>query len=304
MIKIVSWTSKLASAFFGESEQYKYKATYTYADSDDDRSGWMSKYIDDFSEEVITVNYLPEEARLEIDHMPYSLNRLYDYEIPDGKILIDATSLALPELLHLFDIFNDKRRAFDVMYIQPNSYSESKTEGLETIKSFDLSDDGLGVQQLPPYIGLSADSVIFFFLGWEGHRLGALINSDEFYTKDITCLLGTPPFKTGWENKTLASNYNQIMELNNTTTPKFKYAGANDPIKTYKEIKELYNSLSYQKKWLSLAPLGTKPAAIAAAHFAVNHKDRLILLYDFVKKKNKRSKGTDLVHLWTFECME
>jgi len=304
MIKISSWRSKLATEFNKEFGQEKYNATFTYYDNNDDRSGWMSDYIAFISEEVITVNYLPEETSLAINNNPYRINELSDYKIPDGRILIDATSLALPELLHLFNILNEKKRAFDVIYVQPNSYSESKIAGLDSIKYFDLSDDGLGVQQLPPYIGFSAESEIFFFLGWEGHRLGAVINSDEFNTRDITCLLGIPPFKTGWENKTLTSNYKHLIELNNTTCPQFKYAGANDPLKTYEVIDEIYQSKSYEEKWLTLAPFGTKPAAIAAANFAVNNKSRLILLYDFVKKKHKRSEGTDLVHLWTFECVE
>ena len=84
---------------------------------------------------------------------------------------------------------------------------------MDKIKSYDLSDDGLGIQQVPPYVGFSDNSRLFFFLGFEGHRFGALINSDEFDTSNVTCLIGSPPFKLGWENKTLSNNYKQLLEI-------------------------------------------------------------------------------------------
>lgn len=304
MIKISSWCSYQASELESINSPNEYILTFTYSDQYDDRSGWCSRYIEKVSEKSTTVDYNPIDTSLKIGGKAHSLLELNSYDLPDGKILVDSTSLALPELLHLFSIMEKNKRSFDVMYVQPNDYTESKSKGLRATQSFDLSDDGTGVQQIPPYVGYSSGSMIFFFLGWEGHRLGSLINSEEFDTSNITCLLGIPPFKTSWDYKTLSSNYKHIADLNNVTTPRFKYAAANDPIKTYELIEQVYQSTTYHDQSLSLAPFGTKPAAIASAQFAVNNKSRLIMLYDFVKKKQKRSKGTDLVHVWNFDYSE
>ncbi|AUZ83795.1 hypothetical protein [Methylophaga nitratireducenticrescens] len=301
MINISSWSSYLAKDLESRNPPNKYSLTFTYTDQYDDRSSWATQYIDMVSEKSITVDYNPLDPSMTIGSEVYSLLHLKNYRVPKGRILVDSTSLALPELLHLFFILEKNKRSFDVMYVQPDEYTESKVDGLKAIQSFDLSDDGTGVQQLPPYVGYSYGSMIFFFLGWEGHRLGSLINSEEFDIKNITCLLGIPPFKPSWDYKTLSSNYRQLADLNNITTPRFKYAGANDPIKTYEMIDQVYKSTTYHNQWLSLAPFGTKPAAIASAQFAVNNTSRLIMLYDFVKKKHKRSNGTDLVHVWKFE---
>ena len=303
MINITSWSSILASLLEENAQTDKYSVTFTYKHQYDDRSSWSSNYINTVSQRVTTVDYSPVEATITMDNITYSITELNQENIllPEGNILIDSTSLPFPELLHLFKLFNTSKRSFDVMYVQPDKYNETGSRGLEATISYDLSDDGTGVQQLPPYVGYSSESIIFFFLGWEGHRLGSLINSDEFNITNITCLLGIPPFKASWDYKILSSNYKQLMELEIITSPRFKYAGANDPIKTYELIKEVYDAASYQKKWLSLAPFGTKPAAIAAAQFAVNNNERLIMLYDFVIKKQKRSRGTDLVHVWSFE---
>jgi hypothetical protein len=303
MIQIQSWVSEYVNKIDSNLNSKKYDFTFTYIDKFDDRSDWTYKHICKISKEIIQVSYCPQEVSLTIGECEFGIRNLGGYEIPKGRVLVDATTLALPELLHLFHLLNTKKKAFDVLYVQPTGYAEIKTEGIDKIKTFDLSDDGLGIQQVPPYIGYSANSMLFFFLGFEGHRFGAIINSEEFDTSNITCLVGSPPFKVGWENRTLSNNYKQLAEINSTSNARFKFAGANDPIKTYEIIEQVYHSVTYEKQNLCLAPFGTKPAAIAAAQFAVNNNN-VVMLYDFVKKKNKRSSGTDLVHIWSFNVCD
>lgn len=300
MIHVQSWKTELANNVKFDKELKPYDFTYTNIDKYDDRSDWTYNYLNEVSKEIITVSYNPEAVSLAINNYEYGIRNLLNYNLPKGKILIDTTTLSLPEILHLFNLLNNKRRSFDVIYVQPNGYAELKTEGIDQIKSFDLSDDGLGIQQVPPFIGYSANSMLFFFLGFEGHRFGAIINSDEFDTRNITCLLGTPPFRLGWENRTLSSNYKQLAEISSNSNARFKFAGANDPIQTYEIIDQVYQSACYEKRNLCLAPFGTKPAAIAAAQFAVNNIN-VVMLYDYVKKKNKRSSGQDLIHTWSFK---
>lgn len=300
MINVQTWRTEFVNEAIQNPKTKTYDLTYTDIDKYDDRSDWSLNYISKYSNEIITVSYCPQTVSLIINNNKYGIRKLSEYNLPKGKILIDATTLALPEILHLFHLLNDKKRSFDVIYVQPTSYTELKTLGIDKIKSFDLSDDGLGIQQVPPYIGYSAHSMLFFFLGFEGHRLGSIINSDEFDTRNITCLLGTPPFKLGWENRTLSNNYKQFTEISSSSNTRFKFAGANDPIQTYEIINQVYQSACYEKRNLCLAPFGTKPAAIAAAQFAVNNKN-VVMLYDYVKKKNKRSTGQDLIHTWSFQ---
>ncbi|MFT7566735.1 MULTISPECIES: hypothetical protein [Pseudoalteromonas] len=303
MILVSSWLTDLVQNIDLDNVECEYDHTFTYSTQCDERSDWTFSYLKKLSSNVIPVSYCPIEVELTISSIEYSLREIDKYEVPRGKILIDATTLALPELLHLFHILKMKKKNFDVIYVQPTGYTENGDRGVDKIKSYDLSDDGLGIQQVPPYIGFSDNSMLFFFLGFEGHRFGALINSDEFDTSNITCLIGTPPFKLGWENKTLSNNYKQLLEINSNSNTRYKFAGANDPIKTYDHIDQVYRAADYEKRTLCLAPFGTKPAAIAAAQFAVNNKN-VVMLYDYVKKKNKRSSGKDLVHRWSFSYVE
>lgn len=219
------------------------------------------------------------------------------------RVLIDSTSLSFPELMHLFLIFERDNQAFDVVYVQPQSYQKDNDEkGLSDVETFSLSDDGLGPKQLQPFVNYSSDIYLTICLGFEGHRFGALIHSEQYNISELSYIVGVPAFKVGWENKTLANNYKVMMDVAAGVETNLKIAPANDPISTYDAIDRAYRSSTYSEKTFFLAPLGTKPAAIASAAFAVNKK-KLVVIYDFVKKKKQRSSGTDLVHLWRFRSV-
>lgn len=299
MISMKNWKSIIANDIKLSESNEKYEITFTCTSKKDEREDWVNNYINTVSKKVIGVSYNPIEIVFNIGDKYFSLGDLSDYSLPEGSVLVDATSLALPELIYLFMIFKSKMKDFDVIYAQPNYYSSNKSEGVDSIKTFELSDDGFGIQQLPPFIGLTEKSTMMIFLGFEGHRIGALLQTEELNTFEATCLLGIPAFKLGWEKLTLANNHKQLEVLRSNKNANFDFAGANDPLKIYELIEKNYNAQEYENKRLCLAPLGTKPATIAVAQFAANY-EKTIILYDFVQKKERRSLGTDLVHLWEY----
>jgi hypothetical protein len=299
MIALHSWSTNLVNEISLAKNTKQYSIAFTNYSKFDERSNWTFEYISKITTKVSQVTFCPDSVALTIDDICHGIRQVERHALPSGNILIDATSLALPEILNLFELLKLKKRRFDVLYVQPTEYNSTGVSSLDTVKSYDLSDDGIGIEQVHPNVGYSDSSHIVFFLGWEGHRFGGLINSDEYNTSNLTCVIGTPPFKFGWENITLSNNYKQIEEINCNPSARFKFAGANDPVKTYEVIDQIYQSAKYEQQNLCLAPLGTKPAAIAAAQFAVNHSN-VVVIYDYVEKKNKRSSGTDLLHLWEF----
>ncbi|PPD00222.1 MAG: hypothetical protein CTY35_02935 [Methylotenera sp.] len=307
MIEISDWASFPVKDIHLDTYPNKYSVGFTLKDNCDARTDWSRKFIEKVCGEIINIEYIANDAQLKVNNIDYSIRDLDKLDLPDGEVLVDATSLPLPELLHIFTLLNSKKRNFDVVYIQPTTYKEQDSKALESNTIYELSDDGLGVQQLPPFVGSSRNSRILFFLGWEGHRLGALINSDEFNVKNMTCLAGIPGYQVGWDNITLSCNFMQFKELNTFASPRFKFSGANDPLKTYTIIKGVYDAAKYENYSLSVAAFGTKPSAIAAAQFAVNiteiQEDKskdLIMLYDFAKIKIDRSYGTSIMHIWSF----
>lgn len=300
MIEIYDWKKEVGTNLLDNNQEKMYDITFSCPEKFDDRSDWSTSYIAKISKEVIDVSYSHENVSLMLGGNQYSLRNFDSISYPDMHILIDATVFPLPELLHLFSIFEKNNQSFDVLYVQPMEYSKNTDdEGIEKIETYKLSDDGIGPQQLPPFVNYSINSSLFVCLGFEGHRFGALVHSDEYDTSNMTSLIGIPAFKAGWENKALENNFKVMADAGLNASPNYKIAGANDPLSTYEIISKVYNSACYQGRTLCLAPFGTKPTAIAAAWFAVNHKN-VVMIYDFVQKRKKMSHGTDTVHLWKF----
>lgn len=303
MMDLVDWVKNRTDEIDIENITKIYDITFTCDETYDDRGDWSNQYIDKISKNIIRVSYNPKSFSLLINDDEVKIRSIRDYVLPRGKILVDATSLAFPEIVHIFTILNHNKADFDLIYVQPDGYTEKNNSKVnaERVNTFELSDDGIGLRQIPPFIGATDNSIMFITLGFEGHRLGSIINSEEYNIKDFYCLIGTPPFKVGWENIALSNNYKNLDSINRNMNAYFSYAGANDPVKTYETINNIYKSSEYEKKKLCLVPFGTKPSAIAIAQFAVNN-DGIVVIYDFVKKKRNRSSGVDLLNTWSFTC--
>jgi hypothetical protein len=300
VIEIYDWHQSIGENIDILQLNELYDVAFTGCENLDDRSDWSSTFLKRVAKKLITVEYSHSTVSLAFDDtvIPYRENKAVSYI--GKRVLIDSTSLSFPELMHLFLIFERDKQPFDVVYVQPQAYQKDNDEkGLSDVETFSLSDDGIGPKQLQPFVNYSSDIYLTICLGFEGHRFGALINSEEYNISELSYVLGVPAFKVGWENKTLANNYKVMMDVAAGVETNLKIAPANDPVSIYEAIDRAYRSSTYSKKTFFLAPFGTKPAAIAAAAFAVNKK-KLVVIYDFVKKKKQRSSGTDLVHLWRF----
>jgi hypothetical protein len=277
-----------------------YDIAFTSSENLDERSDWSFNFLRKIAKNIVTVEYLQSSISLKLDDEVIPYRKLNALSFTNKRVLIDSTSLAFPEILYLFSIFERDNQPFDVLYVQPESYKKNaEDKHLDDVETFSLSDDGVGPKQLQPFVNYSDDISLTVCLGFEGHRFGALIHSEEFNIKALNYIIGIPAFKLGWENKTLANNYKMMMEVSSGLEANYKIAPANDPICIYESIESAYKSAIYLKRTFFLAPFGTKPAAVAAANFAVNKK-HLVVIYDFVRKKKQRSSGTDLVHLWRY----
>ncbi len=169
----------------------------------DDRLKWMKDFITKAAAATHTVDYDNDTAEINVDsantHKTYPVNDLTDIGLSKGHILIDATSLLLPELLYLMSWANMTNQSFDVMYVEPSAYKEKpfKTKiGSHTL-DYSLSEDGPGLCLLPRYALPLSGSHLVVALGYEGHRFGSLLSSDEINPRSISGILGVPPFELG-----------------------------------------------------------------------------------------------------------
>jgi hypothetical protein len=109
----------------------------------------------------------------------------------------------------------------------------------------------------------------------------------------------------GWEKNTYSKNYAQMLDAHKQYDADFKVVSANDPLQNYEALNTVGSSFKALnrrgKRAMHLAPIGTKPVAIAMAWYAINNKGTGII-YDFIKKKNKRSRGVGKIHFWRYSC--
>ena len=299
MIEVKRWRTTSADEInIKNSKQIYSVGFFSSSTTVDARTSWSEDYIRTISSSVIDVEYFRENATLCFDDIQYAFTELASIELPDGKILIDATSLQVPELLHLLRMLSEIKRPFDILYAQPTEYTkEERKPQIDEVSQFDLSDDGTGAEFLPPHIAYGLNSTLFVCLGVEGHRFGALMNSESFSRNNVIGLLGVPPFSVGMENKALSSNYTYMADSMMGNESSFIVAAANDPLYTYNLIEKSFKSCEYTQRSFCIAPIGTKPAALGAILFAVNNP-RAGLVYDYVKKKKGRTSGTEIIHLW------
>lgn len=300
MIEFDKWQVRLANDIPIDVKKTVYSSAFYHpAESIDNRTTWSEQYIRARANDLTTVKYDRSSISISFNQQNFSINNLSAFDIPDGKVLVDATSLQVPELLHIFRLLASNERDFDVMYVQPTSYTERKSTATG-MYTFELSDDGPGSEYLPPFVNFAFDSTLFVCLGYEGHRFGALINSESFSTPHVKGLLGIPPFSVGMEHKSLSANYEHILSLLSSPDSSISVCGANDPLKALNLIEQAHVAAKYERRQFSVAPIGTKPTAVAALIYAIN-TPQVALIYDFVQKKKGRTSGKDIVHLWSMK---
>ncbi len=268
----------------------------------DERSKWVRQYISNISERITYVNFDRESNLYSINNNEIPIFEIESAPICEGKILIDATSLEVPEIIYTILRLSKNNKNFDVLYVEPAEYQYNNIPSGDFIKrTYSISEDGPGINLLARFLCSTDDSHIVISLGFEGSRFGSILQSEEFNHSRISGLIGVPPFNAGWERRTYSENALSMDTALSERNAEYPIAGANDPIKSYTILNEIYRAecekIDTNKPKFHVAPFGTKPVALAMALFAVNNNN-IGVIYDFLRKKDNGSKGKGKVHLW------
>ncbi|KOY01761.1 hypothetical protein [Pseudomonas nunensis] len=252
---------------------------------------------------VLDVKYVPAEYKICIAGTEWRANEVerIAQTFPAKNILFDATTLDFPDLLLIIKGYlkgGEKDVKFHFLYAEPLTYnSAAKMEGRHEFK---LSDSyAVDYFPIPGFIHLQTNpnnvGSVTVFVGFEGARLQNLIaDSEPEISKRINVVFGIPPFNTEWETHSLMQN---ATVLQNEQIDEVLYAGANNPYSCYEIISMLYQARAGNTSF-EIAPLGTKPAAIAAALFAAETSG-VSVRYDYPKRSKGRSSGVGKVHVFT-----
>ena len=210
-----------------------------------------------------------------------------------GTVYLDITGLPHRVWAPLLRCIRDRREKAFCVYVEPGDYrySPAPTE----VAIFDLSESIEGIEPLPGFVSLSVgnDNVPLFIplLGFEGPRFAFMLEAVQPKREDIFPIIGVPGFRPEYPFHTYAGNRMQLQETRSWINVRF--AAANCPFSLYHVLDEL--SQANPSRRMVIAPIGTKPHALGAVLYYLDHSTTTELLYDHPVRKARRTSGTSRV---------
>jgi hypothetical protein len=274
----------------------------------DDRSRHSADLTRAAAKRSYRVRYDPAKFSLSVGDETFRVDDLEDLfrRFRAKSLVLDATTMEFPEILYVLSAYRKQpdRPRCGFFYVEPEGYRQ-RPENMSVVpgNAFDLSEGFLGNLQLPPFTRLLSNANkahLVAFLGFEGDRLMRVLDADDghFYEK-VSIVFGIPPFQPNWDLHALMAN-SSLLERQNTTV---LYCGANNPRAAYMLLKDAHASIvSGRTNRLSVAPFGTKPMALGAALFRLDH-DILSPIYDHPVRKSDRTFGVHRRHWYEVDSL-
>ncbi|MBN1458869.1 MAG: hypothetical protein JXA57_04985 [Armatimonadetes bacterium] len=177
-----------------------------------------------------------------------------------------------------------------VLYAEPVDYRRSLTPTEATI--FDLSERIRGIAPIPGFASLARagddDALFVPLLGFEGARLAFVLEAVQPKNDSICPIVGVPGFRAEYPFYTYLGNGVPLKESGAWSN--VRYARANCPFSVYQVLSEVSNHWPGRK--IVIAPIGTKPHALGAVLYCLDHPDTTELVYDHPVRKATRTAGT------------
>lgn len=274
----------------------------------DDRSRHSAELTRAAARKSFRVRYDPAKFSLCVGDETFRVDDLEDLfrKFRAQSLVLDATTMEFPEILYVLSAYRKQpdRPRCGFFYVEPQRYRQ-RPENMSVVpgNAFDLSDGFLGNLQLPPFTRLLSNdnkAHLVAFLGFEGDRLMRVLDADDghFYER-VSIVFGIPPFQPSWDLHALMANAS-LLERQNTTV---LYCGANNPRAAYKLLEDAHTGMvAGPTNRLSVAPFGTKPMALGAALFRLDH-DILSPIYDHPLRKPDRTYGVHRRHWYEVDSL-
>lgn len=263
----------------------------------DPRSKAASAYVTTNASTLLTVNFDSSLNETRINGKPASFGGLRTQLAGAKRVLIEATTLSVPEILYIVAAATiENVTELRLVYVEPIEYRRRIVGKLCDHRDFDLSDNRR-YRSIPMFqtdLNQTVPGTAVFFLGFEGARLGQAIEQEEvlqYWKKHM--VIGVPAFEPGWEIDTMANNIQYLCEKDQA-----QFVAASSVAGAYHLLCNLRHQ-DKEHKSILVAPLGTKPHAIGAILFLIEYDsmEQAILLYDHPARSFGRSKD---VRRWHF----
>lgn len=216
--------------------------------------------------------------------------------LPRHPLYLDISGMSHSVWAPLIKAARDCQIELNVVYAEPLQYQPHSSPTSPTV--FDLSTGFAGMAPLPGFVRLSSppdpgESLLIAMLGFEGSRPLHLALQHAELTK-VVPIVGVPGFRIEYPAATIASNRELLDEYQ--AHSELRYARASCPFEAYHVLAEIRRA--YPNHFSYIAPVGTKPHALAAVMFALDHPHTTELLYDHPIRKPGRTSGVGTIHIY------
>jgi hypothetical protein len=214
---------------------------------------------------------------------------------------LDITGLPHHVWAPLLRAIRSRREPAFAVYVEPGDYRFSATPTEATI--FDLSESIEGIGPLPGFVSLSndeANDALFVpLLGFEGPRFRFMLEAVQPKRSNICPIIGVPGFRPEYPFYTYLGNRLQLEETK--AWQNVRFAAANCPFSVYHILGEL--AREHFSRRLRIALIGTKPHALGAILYYLDHPSSTEIVYDYPIRKAKRTLGTSRVCIYDLSLL-
>lgn len=278
------------------NELEKEKWNYAFWGNELDLRGESAiEAVKNCAEMGIKVVYQPNDCALLVnDNEMVGVDDAEDYlkgigVSKNSKVVLECTSLGFSEMLVLMQAFKNLGSNFiDALYLEPKHYAKQQTKAFNR-RNFSLTTSFEGFKAIPGHaLAYSSGDRALVLCGYEAERLSRAFDETELQGNDCQLIFGVPPYVVGWDMNSY-TNHLSVIESNDIST-EFYYCGAANPLSVYYRIEQVYKGLDEDQK-LFVLPFGTKPMALGACAFVVEHNNeyKLSILFDHPQRKKGRS---------------
>lgn len=215
------------------------------------------------------------------------------------RFIIDITALRHNVWAPIIKFMRDKNIACRVLYVEPSKYTRHPTPSSDTI--FDLTSSFESMTPIPGFSKLTdpddVNKCLFVtMLGFEGSRPIRLLEPLE-PKPNVIPIIGVPGFNL--EYPTFAVACNKELLTHSSNAAECRHAKASCPFETYNTLKQIHED--YPEHYMYIAPVGTKPHALGAVLYAIDHPAFTEILYDHPVGKEGRTVGRSIVNVYNLD---
>jgi hypothetical protein len=212
------------------------------------------------------------------------------------RFLFDITSLRHNIWAPILRYVKTNNIQCRLLYAEPGSYKKHPSPSSDT--TFDLTTSFEGMLPLPSFSKIDGPdddekSIFVPLLGFEGSRPIRLLTEIEPEPRTIA-IVGVPGFKIEYPTYTVTCNKRLFTDYN--VGNEIRYARASCPFEAYQVLSQIKQD--FPEHYMYIAPVGTKPHAVGAVMFAIDHPESTELLYDNPVGKSGRTEGRALIHIY------